>query len=185
MRGGLALIALLLLHASAARAQPAAPWLGDWREQGGPRHLKISATTLVESTQTGAHIYHWTNQRFVNICDAMGWKVKPGEYFGYDKTSLDVGGIKAIVSKAWGEIGNERHTKEATSAYQAVLQAIGKITPGTYRRLRRFCVQAPDAPADCNEPDQDSFLILDGDHVVELVLFQVAPEESEIHQFRH
>ncbi len=185
MLGRLTLIAALLLSVASAVAQPAAPWLGDWHEAGSPRQLKITATTLVETTQAGAKTYRWTDQRYVNIGDTMGWKIKPGDYFGYDKTSLDVGGIKAIVTKAWDEIGRDRHTPEATKSYQAVLQKLGKITPGTYRRLRRFCVQAPNAPADCNEPDQDVFLIMDGDHVVELVLFQVAPEESEIHVFRH
>lgn len=180
----LALLTLLLLI-HPARAQLAPAWIGDWQEDIGRTHLSITTKTLTE--RTGGNTprqYSWTDRRFTTIGDILAWKEKPGLYFAYDQQSLDVGAMQAILRKSWSEMEASRHTSQARSAYEAVLRQIAAITPGTYRRLRRFCVQAKDAEAECNEPDQDVFLILDGDHLVELELYQVAPEDSALHVFR-
>jgi hypothetical protein len=172
----------ILCIAMPAAAELNTQWIGRWVNRETGQTLDISGATLLfrqpPPFEQRAQ-YGWTERRPPAGSHSGAAALRPGLYFGYDGTSITPAGIHALLARAWAD--RAAPVDEAAAAKRAAVDAaIDAIHPGAYRRLRRFCIEDPKAAADCTPVDEDEFFVFDTDHIVQIRLFLVAPEDSEI-----
>ncbi len=172
-----------LLPPVAARAQPAPQWIGAW--VNAEEHTTLTITggtlTLLWPDAKIPERYNWTERRYDARADLAGWGYLPGLYFAYDTAPVTAAAIRAALAAAWAPRLAFAGGDPALSARYATLKArVDRIRPGSYPRLRRFCVNDRHATTDCLAPTRNEYFICDGDHLVLVLIDPAVPETSNI-----
>jgi hypothetical protein len=183
---GPAIIAVLFSLPLAARAQPTAQWIGVWSNAEEHTILTITGGTLSLAWPDTPvpERYQWTGRLYASPEDLARWSYAPGYYFGFDARPVTAAAIRAALDAAWGPSLILDAANPATAARYAVLRArVDRIHPGSYRRIRRFCINDRRAKTDCLGGLRNEFLIADGDRLVLVLIDPAAPRTSNVLAF--
>jgi hypothetical protein len=169
-------------------------WVGEWRAASGetisitPKTFTFHRATGENQTATWVrHVYapQWAQDLQAKI--AGGEKpdgIGPGEYIGYAPPAVTAADIAHDLDLARAFLKSEKRLDANTArALDALKAAAAGIRKGTYRRVMRYCFDAPNAAADCTPVSLVSYYILDTDRLVRIDLPLVAPEEGTITTF--
>jgi hypothetical protein len=179
-------IAAALILPLAARAQPTSQWIGVW--SNGEEHTTLTITggtlSLAWPDTPVPERYQWTGRLYASPDDLARWNYAPGYYFGFDARPVTAAAIRAALDAAWGRSLILDAANPATAARYAVLRArVDRIRPGSYRRIRRFCVNDRRAKTDCLAGLRNEFFIADGDRLVLVLIDPAAPQTSNVLAF--
>lgn len=173
----------VLMTALPAQAGPESHWIGTWIDPDWGGKLTITPEALIVQEPPNAPTrYVWTDIDYSNIAASNSSGLPPGNYAGYDAVPMTRDEIVAMFAQAWKDLGHAVDASDEAN-FKKVQATIGMIPPGTYARLRRFCVDDPKAGYDCSTPDEDEFFILLGDHIMKILLYTVATEDSYTETF--